>query len=482
MRASPVGVGDLVGGKYRVEEILAAGGMGVVVAAVHEALGQRVAIKFLRATEEDEQAGPRFVREAQVAARIQSEHVARVFDCGTTESGVAYMVMELLEGTDLAAELRGRGRLPVEEAVDILLQAIDGIASAHALGIVHRDIKPANLFLTKRAGALRCVKVLDFGISKVDAVDDALTGTSTMLGSPRYMSPEQAKSSRTVDARTDIWSLGVVLYEALDGESPFAGVTMGETLSRILSFDPPPLRDRHADVPEGLSRVIARCFERDREQRFSNVAELSQALSPFGSGRMAASVERVATLLATGQLATSSVGARASSGGAPAGRSGATDTAPTVREQIAATPAAGSEPTAGSWARPRPVAASGRGRASVVLAACASAGVALVIGYTVRGAHSSAAPAVAVAPNAPTASSEAPAVPAPPPATPPSPPSATASAPLTSVTMGETPKPPAQPAPSSSAAAAPKAPPVRSRPPPAPATRRPGQNILESSD
>jgi len=308
---SPVAVGDLVAGKYRIDKILAAGGMGIVAAATHEALGQTVALKFLLPDVKEEQAVARFLREARAAARIQSEHVARVFDCGTIQNDIPYMAMEFLAGRDLAQELKERGPLPAQEVVDLLLQALEGIAEAHAMGIIHRDLKPANLFLSMRPGRAGQVKVLDFGISKleeggVDAPEgDGLTHTSVMLGSPRYMSPEQAQSSKTVDARTDIWSLGVVLYELLDGKSPFAGTTIGETLGRVLLHEPDPIRQKRPDVPEGLAAVISRCLQRDRERRYRNVAELALALAPFGSGRSQVSVDRTTALLVEGQLASS---------------------------------------------------------------------------------------------------------------------------------------------------------------------------------
>jgi len=303
---SPVQVGDLVAEKYRVLEILAAGGMGVVVAAEHMQLGQRCAIKFLLSDARHDQSVERFLREARAAARIESTHVCRVFDCGTLPDGAPYMVMEHLTGHDLGHELKARGRLQVGETIDLLLQAIEGIAEAHAVGIVHRDLKPSNLFLCQRAGRPREVKVLDFGISKLMATDESteedLTATATMLGSPRYMSPEQVQNAKNVDARTDIWSLGVILYQLLDGKSPFAGTTMGETIGKVLLHVPSPIRDTRSDVPDGLAQVIDRCLERDRERRYRNVAELALALAAFGTPASQPSVQRITALLVGGQL------------------------------------------------------------------------------------------------------------------------------------------------------------------------------------
>jgi serine/threonine-protein kinase len=293
--ASPVAPGEVVAGKYRIEELVAAGGMGVVVRARHLELEQEVAIKLVLAGQRDPERVARFLREARAAALIQSEHVVRVFDCGRLADGMPYMVMEHLRGSDLRQLLRERGTLAVTEAVDLLLQAMLGVAEAHARGIVHRDLKPANLFCVERRGQ-RTVKVLDFGISKISASgeeDEDLTRTEVMLGSPRYMAPEQARSARDVDGRADIWSLGVILYEMLDGASPFAGPSMGETLSRILSVDPAPLSVLRPDVPEAMAGVVSRCLQRERHRRYRSVAELARALAPFGSEGAAGLAARV---------------------------------------------------------------------------------------------------------------------------------------------------------------------------------------------
>src|SRR5689334_6553526 len=218
---SPVLPGQMLAGKYRVERILGTGGMGVVVAAKHVELNILVAIKFLLPhVLSNQTAVARFAREARAAVRIKSEHVARVSDVGTLESGAPYMVMEYLDGGDLSAWLKERGALPVEQAVEFVLQASEAIAEAHALGIVHRDLKPSNLFVTRRRDGSMTVKVLDVGISKTTSIDAAamdMTATTAVMGSPLYMSPEQLQSSKDVDARSDIWSLGIILYELLAG-------------------------------------------------------------------------------------------------------------------------------------------------------------------------------------------------------------------------------------------------------------------------
>ncbi|HEY3664483.1 MAG TPA: serine/threonine-protein kinase, partial [Polyangiaceae bacterium] len=208
--------GDVLAGKFRIERVLGQGAMGVVVAATHIQLDERVALKFLLPEAlANADAVARFAREARAAVKIKSEHVVRVSDVGTLESGSPYMVMEYLQGQDLSEWMTNHGTLNVSDAVEFLLQACEALAEAHALGIVHRDLKPANLFVTARRDGTPCIKVLDFGISKFTAPGSNLnmTKTSTIMGSPLYMSPEQLSSTRTVDARTDIWALGVILFE-----------------------------------------------------------------------------------------------------------------------------------------------------------------------------------------------------------------------------------------------------------------------------
>ncbi|HMY18568.1 MAG TPA: serine/threonine-protein kinase [Polyangium sp.] len=194
--------GTLLMGKYRIERELGSGGMGVVLEATHVALGQTVAVKLLNAQHaQSAEVVARFLREARIAATLPSDHIARVSDVGTTEAGIPYIVMERLVGRDLDAELAQRGKLPVSEAVDLMLEACEGVAMAHAHGLVHRDLKPANLFLAERPLRPRVLKVLDFGLSKDDNnKQGALTGTETVFGTPQYMSPEQIQSARNVDA------------------------------------------------------------------------------------------------------------------------------------------------------------------------------------------------------------------------------------------------------------------------------------------
>ncbi len=301
--AAGVEPGQILLGKYRIERVLGMGGMGVVVAATHVTLEERVAIKFLlpQALTNGE-AVARFLREARAAVRIKSEHVARVTDVGQLETGAPYMIMEYLDGADLGTVAQRRGPFAIDDAVECLLQACEAIAEAHALGIVHRDLKPANLFLVTRADGTPSVKVLDFGISKVTGMaasgsDLSMTKTTTVMGSPLYMSPEQMASSRDVDARTDIWALGAILYELLTGTVPFQADTITQLCVMILQQAPPSLRALRPDAPEGLERVILRCLDKDRNRRFATVAELAHALAPFAPRRARLSIERVSRVI-----------------------------------------------------------------------------------------------------------------------------------------------------------------------------------------
>ncbi len=287
-------------GRYCVERVLGVGGMGVVVRARHTTLEQIVAIKFLVANRYDtmEEANRRFLREARAAARIESDHVCRVFDVGTLPSGVPFMVMEHLEGVDLDAEIQARGQIPLVEAVDYVMQAADALAAAHALGIVHRDIKPANLFLALRPDGSRRVKILDFGISKVGSEQTYRPRTreneKRSLGSPAYMSPEQVRSGE-VDARTDIWGLGTILYEAITGQMAFSGRDVLSVLDMVLRDDPCPMNALRYDVPPEMQSIVMRCLAREPADRWSSAARLARALAPWGSAGMfglLASVQR----------------------------------------------------------------------------------------------------------------------------------------------------------------------------------------------
>ena len=308
---TPVQEGQILAGKYRVEQVLGVGGMGVVVAAMHIQLDERVALKFLLPEAlANPEAVARFAREARAAVKIKSVHVARVSDVGTLETGAPYMVMEFLHGQDLSSLLRERGPVPYPDAVDFVLQACEALAEAHALGIVHRDLKPANLFMITAADGTPCIKVLDFGISKITQPgssdpDYGMTKTQTLMGSPLYMSPEQMTSSRDVDGRADIWAMGTILFELLTGRPPFLGETMPQLCGMILQEAPPFPRQLRPELPEGLEAAILRCLEKDRNRRFANVADLATALAPFGTRHAVRSAERISKVLSTAGISSS---------------------------------------------------------------------------------------------------------------------------------------------------------------------------------
>jgi serine/threonine protein kinase len=305
---APVGqlkVGDTLAEKYRIERVLGRGGMGVVVAARHMHLGEQVAIKFLLpASLTSPEVVARFLLEGRAAVRIRSEHVARVLDVGALPDGAPYLVMEYLNGQDLQKIVRARGPLPIEEAVDLVLQACEAIAEAHSLGIIHRDLKPANLILTQRADGSPCVKVIDFGISKVQkrSAEETSSGpgdmteTHVIMGSPHYMAPEQVRASKDVDARSDIWSLAGILHTLITGHPPFLGDTVMQIYDKIVE-GLPPLASERADAPPVLDEVLRRAFSRSPDGRFGDIGEFASALTPFASARGKLSIEGICRLL-----------------------------------------------------------------------------------------------------------------------------------------------------------------------------------------
>jgi eukaryotic-like serine/threonine-protein kinase len=313
----PAGVreGEILAGKYRVEKVLGVGGMGVVVAAKHVQLDEHVAIKFLLPEmQKNAEIVARFAREARAAVKIKSEHVARVFDVGQLDDGSPYMVMEFLDGGDLAAWLRQRGPMPLEQATEFVIQACVAIAEAHGLGIVHRDLKPANLYCIRRPDGQLSIKVLDFGISKLTDLARAseepggsVTRTSAVMGSPLYMSPEQVQNAKDVDARTDIWSLGVILFELVTGAVPFPGETFGEIAVKIAVRPALSIRAYRSDVPAALEAALARALDKDRDRRYRNVAEFALALLPFSSGRAKGYVERISDTIRSAGLSAGAV-------------------------------------------------------------------------------------------------------------------------------------------------------------------------------
>jgi eukaryotic-like serine/threonine-protein kinase len=281
-------VGATIADKYLVEHLVGEGGLGVVVAAKHLQLDQTVAIKYLRPRAlMSKGVAERFLREARLAARMRSEHVVHVYDVGTLPDGAPYMVMELLSGMDLGRQLTGSGPLTIERSIDYVLQACEALAEAHVAGIVHRDIKPDNLFVASTTGGKSILKILDFGISKMSAKRSTgadqrdITDAGDKFGTPVYMSPEQLLASGEVDARADVWAMGVVFFELLTGQLPFDGESLPELCTAILNKPPASILKLRSSLPPLLQTVIERCLEKDPANRYQNVAELAQDLMPF---------------------------------------------------------------------------------------------------------------------------------------------------------------------------------------------------------
>jgi eukaryotic-like serine/threonine-protein kinase len=305
--------GEVLCAKYRVEGLLGTGGMGIVIAAEHIHLGERVALKILRPDlMHDPRLVGRFEREARAAAKIRSEHVARVSDVGRLDSGLPFMVMEYLHGWDLGAYLKQHGALALPEAADYLLQACEAIAEAHALGIVHRDLKPENLFLTTLPDGSYSIKVLDFGISKIAGLAGSSGHQATlpqgMMGSPLYMSPEQLRSARDVDVRADIWALGVILFELLTRETPFVADTLPQLCTAILEAPPIPLARYRPALPAALAELVAGCLRKERESRIASVAEFARQLAQFAPDHARLSAERIARIALGGRTRIPSLG------------------------------------------------------------------------------------------------------------------------------------------------------------------------------
>jgi serine/threonine protein kinase/TPR repeat protein len=277
-------VGDIILGKYEVTRVLGQGGMGVVLAARHLELDRLVALKFLLPALLDKpEICARFAQEARNSSRIRNEHVAHVYDVGNVD-GVPFIVMEHLTGQDLSAVIRERGQLPITECADLLLQACEGVNVAHALGIVHRDLKPSNLFVTTEHDGTASVKVLDFGISKSTATSDmSMTASTAVVGSPLYMSPEQLMSPKSVDPRSDVWALGVVLYEMLTGTPPFTGNGFPTVSAAILRGTYARPSDLRPDIPPPVEQMLSEALAIDRDTRLSSVEAFAARLAPFGT-------------------------------------------------------------------------------------------------------------------------------------------------------------------------------------------------------
>jgi serine/threonine-protein kinase len=279
---------------YRVERMVGSGGMAHVLAARHTELGTEVAIKVLDPTLlNDTDATERFAREGRAMASLSSKHTVRVYDVGHLESGLPFMVMELLEGEDLGQVLKKRGSLPLEEACECIEQACEAVAEAHAAGIIHRDLKPQNLFLT-RVKDKPMIRVLDFGIARSTGALklETITRIGDMIGTLHYMSPEQIRNSKEVDPRSDVWSLGACFYKLVTGHPPFSQAGEAPLMSAILTAPPTPIAEYRKDVPAVLSSVIMRCLRKPLDERFPSVTDLRKA------------IDEARTLMLTGDLQT----------------------------------------------------------------------------------------------------------------------------------------------------------------------------------
>ncbi len=281
--ASDVGLratrcGEVLSDTYRLLELVGTGGMAEVYAAEHLRLGRRFAIKVLRAGT-GQHSLQRFRREARAIARIESEFVVGVVDCGEASDGTPYLVMDLLKGEDLRTLLEREGRLPIPRAVNLVIEACRGIAAVHATALVHRDLKPENLFVSKRSTGEDWCRVLDFGIAKSDLSNSTVEGA--VVGTVRYMAPEQLQDAASAGPSVDIYALGAVLYECLAGAAPHRGSTVQELMFNILNKPAAPLEDSRSEVPKALAFAVARALAKTPAQRFANVEQFAAAVAPY---------------------------------------------------------------------------------------------------------------------------------------------------------------------------------------------------------
>lgn len=281
---------QVIDGKYRIVRLLGEGGMGAVYEGIHTLIHRRVAIKVLHAEISDRaEAVARFEREAQAAGRIGSQHIVEVLDFGSLPSGARYLVMEFLQGESLSARLKARGKLNATEAIPIFRPLLDGIGAAHAAGIVHRDLKPDNIFLQRREGAGDFVKILDFGISKFSHLSGEsglrMTTTGAVMGTPYYMSPEQARGVSQVDHRADTYAAGVILYECLSGSVPFSASSFNELMFKIVLEQPPPIAEQVPGLDLGLARIVEQAMDRDPNRRFASAAAMREALDAWANNQ-----------------------------------------------------------------------------------------------------------------------------------------------------------------------------------------------------
>lgn len=278
-------IGRVIDGKYRLVRLIGEGGMAQVFEAEHTVLSRRVAVKVLRSIlTSTPDVTSRFLLEAKTAAKLDHPNVVQVFDVGVEEDGLIFIVMEMLRGSTLSGLIDQKGRLPSSRVVPIVLQVLSALNAAHSLGIIHRDLKPDNVFLAVDARMREEVKLLDFGIAKIQGTEDVdtkLTRTGMVMGTPHYLSPEQARGGRDVDARIDIWSVGVMMFEMLSGRIAFDGTSYNEVLGNILMEQPAPLRELVPNIPEEIVAVVEKAMSKDREQRYPTVARMIRELMPL---------------------------------------------------------------------------------------------------------------------------------------------------------------------------------------------------------
>jgi len=286
---------SVVANKYKLGKILRSGHDKQIMGASRLADGARVALSLWRPEALEEAAGRRFEREARIGVRLGGRHFLRVIEVGQLEGGARYIAYEALEGQSLADILEARGPLPAQQAVDWVLQACEALAELHARGIIHRALCPASLFVAQAPGGASTLRVIDLSLAKETGPDaEDLTSDTAIMGLPLYMSPEQLRSSRNVDARTDLWALGVVLFEMLAGQPPFIAESMVDLCMAVVSEQPPPLFRFVQDLPRGLELVVLKALEKEPSDRTGTVYDLAVALGKFASAQGYASIREVA--------------------------------------------------------------------------------------------------------------------------------------------------------------------------------------------